>query len=435
MANEFVTKQYLYKVYDSDNNYLETWKDVVNEPTWTQELNSAGSTTNVILARTSDSLIVSTESILDDTNNAILDSDGFPLLSASMSRNSIGAGTSVNHNNRVDIFVYYGYTDTIDDNLGINILDSDDNPISGSVGAPNGVCKFSGFISEINQEYGSNENTQVQITSFGYDLSQYPVVDSSGNTTVTFSGADPSNILKSGLDRFTANGGGKTFTTYASNTIDNTSTAVTYTFKVNDYKELLDITTKLAPSNWFYWIGLGDNLVRFRARPSTANHTFYLGKHIKSLSLRSYIADVVNDVLFTGAGDPALYKRYTVTPSSFTRRGLAKLSDSRVSVSASADILSQGEIDEKKNIQYRSTIEIVDGAYDIESIQMGDMVAFRNFDNYIDSLLLQIVGLSYTPDVVTLQLNTLPPTVPKRLEELRRAVDTQENETAPSAPS
>lgn len=73
--------------------------------------------------------------------------------------------------------------------------------------------------------------------------------------------------------------------------------------------------------------------------------------------------------------------------------------------------------------------------YDIESINIGDVVGFRNFDNYVDGLTMQIVGRSYTPDAVTLQLESMPLSVNKRLEDLRRNLAVTENENAPNSPS
>lgn len=426
-------KIFIYKVYDEDNVFLGVWDDVIDEPNWSHEINTTGSAITIYLARNSDSTIQETEVLLDQEGLPILDQSGFEIVSMTESRTKVGPGSNVNHNYRVDIFAFYGEVVTIDDNFSLPIQDDTEAYIEATVGAPNGIRRFTGFISEININYGNTENTQVQLMSYGFDLDQYPVVNALGETTVAFNSYDPSDIVREGLDQFTLDGI-NTFTTYLPATVESTGTVASYTFRVNTYKELLETAIKLAPEGWYFYIGLGDNLVRFKAKPTTADHTFYLGKHIKNLNLRSYIGDVVNDVIFTGGGDPALFKRYTDTPISGTRRGLNRVSDNRVTLEDSADILSQGEIDEKKIIQYRSTVDILDKTYDIESIELGDLVAFRNFDNSVDLITMQVVGLNYTPDIITLALDTLAPTVPKRLEELRKALNAQENEAAPVEP-
>jgi PKD repeat protein len=427
-------KTYLYKVYDESNNFLGVWDDVASDPNWSEEINSAGSSQTITLARNSDSLALSSEVLLDSDNVAIVDSNGFDILTSTESRSKVGPGSNVNHNYRVDIFVFYGEVGPVLDSDGVPVLDSDGQTIDGTTGAPNGRRIFTGFISEINTKYGDDENTEVQLMSYGFDLDQYPVVNGLGETTVAFNSYDPAEIVRDGIDQFTLDGI-NTFTTYTSSTVQDTGTTVSYTFRANTYKELLDKALQLAPSNYFYYVDLGSNLIHFLPKPTSANHLFYLGKHIKALNLRSYIGDTVNDVLFTGGGDPALYRRTTRTPISGTRRGLSRLSDNRVTLDTSADILAEGELDSKENIQYRSTIEILDKTYDLESVNIGDMVGFRNFDNYVDVLLMQIVAKNYTPEVLTLQLDTLPQSVPKRLEELRKALNTQETTLVPDIPA
>jgi hypothetical protein len=68
-------------------------------------------------------------------------------------------------------------------------------------------------------------------------------------------------------------------------------------------------------------------------------------------------------------------------------------------------------------------------------INVGEVVGFRNFGNYVDDLTMQIVGLNYTPDFVQLQLETKPPTINKRLEDLRRNMIVSENQNVPTTPS
>lgn len=425
-------KLYLYKVYDTSNNFLGVWDDVVSDPSWSEELNSAGSSMSVTLARNSDSRVVDFSTMLDETGAVINDENSNPILTSTESRNKVGAGSDLDHNYRVDLYVYYGEEAAILDENSLYILDENGEQIIGTTGSPNGVRRFTGFVSEINIQYGNSETTQVQLMSYGFDLDQYPVM-SGANTTVAFNSYDPSNIVKGGMDLFIAQSS-NTFTTYTAATIDTTGTVVSYTFKSNTYLELIKKSVELAPTGWYWYVDLGTNEVVFRQKASTPHHYFYLGKHIQSLNLRSYIGDVVNDVIFTGGGDPALYNRYTEAVLPNTRRGLKRISDNRVTLDASAQILSEGEIDSNIGVQYRSTVTILDKTYDIESIKVGEVVAFRNFGNYVDSVMMQIVAFNYTPDAITLQLDTLPDNTNKRLEDLRRNLKLQENETVPAAP-
>lgn len=433
-ASAIERKTYMWKVYDEDNNYVGVLDDVITEPTWTEEINSDGSSMEIELARNSDSLVVGTEPLKDSDDLDILDSNNFQILTTTQSRNKVGPGSNIAHNYRVDLFVFYGEVSPILDSDSAPILDNNGETIDGTVGAPNGVRRFTGFISQINIRYGDTETTLVQLTSYGYDLDQY-LVKSGSNTTVAFNSFDPSDIVKDGLDAFTTQAGGDSFTTYSDQTVATTGTVVSYTFRANTYSELLQKSLELAPPNWYYYVDLGSNLVYFQEKSSTARHQFILGRHINKLDLKSYIGSVVNEVLFTGGGDPALYKLYTRTVQAGTRRSLARLSDNRVTVEDSADIIANTELDNKENVQYRSTVTILDRVYDIESIRLGDTVSFRNFDSFVDTIILQVVGKRYTPDFVELQLDTIPLDINKRIEDITRNLNTQETITVPNAPT
>ena len=429
-------KTYMYKIYDLDDNFIGIWDDVISDFNYSQEVNSAGASTYVRLARNSDSLTTTTENLLDSNDETIDDSDDRPIQTTVQSRNQIGPGSTVNHNYRVDVFVFYGELSPILDSNGAPILDSDDNPILGQSGAPNGRRLFTGFISEIESKYGDDETTLVELTSFGFDLDQY-VIEDEGLTTVPFNSYDPSDIVSEAMADFNSREGIMNVTAQS---VETTGTVVSYTFRVNTYLEVLQKAVELAPSDWFWYADLGQNLIYFRERPSTPSHLFYLGVHLENLKLRSYIGDAVNDVYFSGGeidNDPVtnLFKRYTQTPATNTRVGLSRLNDNRVILEDSAEILSEGEMDRNNRIQYRSEITILSKVYDIEDISLGDLIGFRNFDNYVDLLTMQIVKIDYTPEKVTLALDTLLPRVSKRLADLKRNMDALENVNNPTAPT
>ena len=236
--------------------------------------------------------------------------------------------------------------------------------------------------------------------------------------------ASTSSLLKS-----------QTYTTRDALSISNTGTTVSYTFRANTYKDVLEKTLELMPSNWYFRVGLGDNLVYYKERSATPQHLFYLGKHIKSLDLKGSIINSTNRVLFTGGGEPNLYIDRSEVPADRTRRTLKMMSDNRVTVLDSAEIIADGTIDGNNKPLFRTTVEILTKQYDIESISVGETVGFRNFGNYVDAITMQVVGLSYNPSSVQLQLDSNPPTVSKRLEDLRRNMTVNENSGIPDSPT
>ncbi len=428
-------KTYIYKVYDESDAFLGRWDDVVSDFEYSEEMNTAGSTISVELARNSDSTATEVSTLLDHNNSPILDSDNRSILTRSVSRNQVGPGSTINHNYRVDISVYYGRTEPLLDSNDQPILDSNNQEILTTVGSPNGSRRFTGFISDISSRYGSSETTVVTLMSFGFDLDQY-VVKSGSNTTVAYNSYDPGNIVRQGMDNFISQKTGNGALTYTTSSVALTSTTVSYTFRLNTFLELLKKAVEPAPSEWYFYVNMGENAVYFNTKPATPNRTFRLGVEVKELDLRSYIEDSVNEAYVSG-GETAgtnLLKRYVATPATGTRRRLSIVSDNRVTLAATADILGASELT-KNRIQYRSTVEILDKQYDIESIRLGDLIKFRNFGNYVDSLQMMVVGISYKPESVSLQLDTLLPKVSKRIEDIARRLRLQESEKNPSAPS
>lgn len=430
-------KSFLYKVYDEDGTFITIWKnDGISDPAFTHEINTIGSSMDIELAKTSDSLGTSTGPLQTEAGTTITTESMQTIQVVTESRNQIGPGSSIQYNNRVDIYAYYGEVTPLLTEAAEVLLTEDDELILASLGAPNGIRIFTGFISDINTRYGNTDTVQLQLTSFGWDLNQYPITNALGETTVKFLSKDPSDIAREAVDKFVADSA--TYNTYTKRTADSvstTGTVVSYTFKANTYADVLDKTLELMPSNWYYYVDLGNNTVYFRQRSVNPKHLFYLGKHIKALDLRGSTLAVKNRVLFTGGGDPALFKERVQAPAPRTRRALEIYSDSRVTIPTSAEIISDGIIDERNKIQYRTTVEIMTKVYDIESIKVGDEVGFRNFGNFVDSLTMQVVGLSYTPDVVQLQLDSKSPTINSRLEDIYRNLKVTENQAVPDAPS
>lgn len=411
-------KTYLYKVYDHDGSFLGQWNDVVSDFGYSQQINSAGSSIDVTLARNSDSLSVSYDSISDDSFDPIETDDDNEIAAETTTQNSIGPGTNVDLN--LDVKIYEFTKDDID---------------------LSGTLVFSGYISQYISQYGSQEQTKVSLFSYGADMDNWVLEDEDGNTRFEYLTQDPSDILRDVLDRFGAVGG---LNGYDGTTIEDTSTTVSYTFNVNTAFEVLQKCLTLAPTDWFYYVDLATSKVNFHPRPTTPTHYFYLGKHILSLNLQKSIETMQNLVYFTGGqvstdmdGNPInLFKKYEDDTSITNfRRGLDRLSDNRVILEDSADIIVDSEISRGSQPRYTSSIVLSNSVYDIRSIKLGDLIGFRNFNNFVDSVTMQVVQIAYTPDSVSLQLDTLLPSVPKRLDDIKRNLAQSDVADNPDAPS
>lgn len=428
-------KRYLYKVYDILGNFLGVWNDVISDLAFNQQINSYSTNVDVELARNSDSVAQTLPDIATESGTDIETEDASDITVPVSTANQIGPGTNVDENLKVHIYVFYGSEDLLETE-SLAVIDTEDGQdLSVDVGAPNGRIMFRGYISQYVSRYGSSETTQVSLVSDGDELNNYMIEDGDGNTTIDYDSQDPSDILKDIIDKMTAEG---SIVTYGADTIDDTGTTVTYDFNTVKSIDGVKKVTELSPTDWFGYMDMGTDEVFLKQRPSVVDHTFILGKHIGDFSLHKSIENMVNIVYFVGGQVDGvnLFKKYVNGTSVATYgRKLEVLSDNRVTDEDSADLLANNELSRNGSPQYQTSLDIIDKVYDIESIQLGQLVGFRNFGNYIDDLQLQIVGITYTPDKVTLQLDTLLPKVNKRVEDLKRNLDAVNAVANPVAPS
>jgi hypothetical protein len=261
----------------------------------------------------------------------------------------------------------------------------------------------------------------------------FTIWQAGGATTVTFNSTDPSQILRSALD-FARTRGARA--NYTAATIPMSGTVVSYTFKANTIDEVFAKVLELQPSDWFGYYDPGDNLVYCLPRPTVPSHYFTRGKDIVTMTITRTIKKMVNDVYFTGGGTPtALFVR-TTDNASITqwRRAIDKKSDQRVTDETTATLLSQSDIDQLKNPIHAGSAVIVPVDYAVEDVVLGELDGFMNCGTYIDGLQLQVVSRTYHPDTVDVALSLLLPPVSKRIEDIKRNLNTVEQENLPSSP-
>lgn len=269
--------------------------------------------------------------------------------------------------------------------------------------------------------YISNDSTGWSTP--GLDMS-FNVLSSSGAVGNAFVDQDPSQIIRTLLDTFTALGGR---TTYDEDSIQDTGVIVSYTFKFNTIYEAIQKAVELAPANWGWHVDPGTNLLHFYDKGRTADHIMELGIHIHDLELERTIEGIKNTIYFSG-GDSGSGENILVTETNEASRRkygnwLDRPSDNRVTTEETARIMAQSHVNQNSPPRFRTQLTIPSEVYNIESFEIGQMIGFANFNNFIDSLLLQIVGKDYNPDSITLMLDTLRPTADKRVDELKRDLE------------
>ena len=262
----------------------------------------------------------------------------------------------------------------------------------------------------------------------------FEVVTASDTVGKQFNSTDPSNMVRSLIDDFQALGGN---TSYDTGSITSSGTTVSYSFKTDTYLDGLQKAIELAPSRWWWYVDPASNIIYMQPLSSEPDHVIILGKHLDDLSIEYSLENMANRVYFsggdTGAGENLTYSTENTYSVSQFGGWLEVLSDNRVTLADTAEILSTSILNEKSKPRFMTTISIPSSVYDTSSFRIGQIIGFSNFNSLIDSLKLQIFGISYTPNIVSLTLEILPPSVSKRVEDIKRNLLKQETENNPDA--
>lgn len=268
-----------------------------------------------------------------------------------------------------------------------------------------------------------------------YDM-YFKTYYTAGATSSPFTSQDPTAIVRTIIDSYVNRGG---TINYASGTTILTGLSVSYTFKINTVLEGIRKALELSPYDWYWYVDVATSILYFKETSTTADHTMILGQHIQDLEIQQTIENVKNAVYLSGGdvGGGVNLFLYLADAASLAanRVGLARISDNRVTLTATATAIAQNFLDENSDPVYESTLEVNADAYDITLFKPGQTIGFSGFANFIDNLILQIVSINYTPDKVTLGLGVLPKKSTVDVEELKRAVKDLETVDNPSIPS
>lgn len=344
---------------------------------------------------------------------------------------------------------YGGGSGVVNRNTPVPYLDvTFDSPITLPIGTYHFVFSTDSYKTGGNPTYPLNLATTASAYGGGsiwYSTNDTGLVNDTGNdiafilyeagadTTVPFLSKDPSQILRSIVDFAQSRGAA---INYTADSIQVTETLVSYTFQTNTIKEAIEKVLELCPANWYYFYDFGTDTIYLREQSSTPDRWLRKGQSVVTGKIVKTIEKVINDVLFSGGGNPALFKRTRETPQAGTRRGLAKKSDNRVTSSSTATILSQSDIDQLRNALYAGEVTITeDGTFYLEDVEVGEMLGFIGFGTLVDGIVVQSVSKEYNPDKMPLSLTYNVPRVNKRVEDIKRNLEVLENVNNPAEPS
>ena len=432
-------KDYEYRVYDKDNNFIAVWQDVQTQFSYDHSINQNAGELNVTIPRSPNNRSVGYDALQDNLGGVITDNNNTPILVSTETANAVGEGTDVDLNYNVEVIVFYGGYEPLLDEFSDPILDNMGEQILVSFGAPNGKTVYTGYIAEYNLRYGDSVGVDIVVVPHATEMSHY-VYKNGLETTINYgSTTDPVLMARNAMDRYISDGG---VVRYTSTSMPLSGEEAPYQFVLQTTREVVDKSVDLLPSGFYQYVDPADNIQYLLEKTINPSHTFYYEHHITSLELRKSITQLVNEVYFVGGNisppdttEVNLYKYTTDTTSiSNYRPGLVRTADSRVTVDLSATILNQNKINEYKDPRYRTSVTISDGVYDIETIKLGQMVAFKNFGSFVDTLKLQIVTLRRRKHSVTLDLDMYIPGEAKRLEDIKKSLLSSDVGNIPDAP-
>lgn len=325
---------------------------------------------------------------------------------------NFGEGSLIDYFNKVELWV----------------VDPDNTPTGGLI--------YSGFI----YAYGTTVQGTVErvtVNCYGYaaqlgvdylrntTAGNYITLKTAATQTLTYGGTSAvagaiETIVKAIIDRYNAESG--TAVTYMASSVETTGQTLTYTFDRKTVLDALNICLAAAPVGWWYYIG-ADNVLQFRAKPTTAKHTLILGKDFVNLTVLKNSDSVANFVLFDSSGSAGMLRHYSDS-ASIAKYGyrFKYLSDSRVTDTTTADNIGNSNLSTLKNPKIRITVTILDNnissptrptqtGYDIEKFQIGDTVQFRGFNSIAAQSFfndnMQIVAYTYNGTSIDLELEQL----------------------------
>lgn len=255
-------------------------------------------------------------------------------------------------------------------------------------------------------------------------------------TTTTYTSDDPVTEMAHGiLLDYNSRGGYITERDFEA-----TGLSLTYTFVVATILDALKKVLELCPTGYYSYIDLGTAEIDIKQISDTADFTVVRGRHITELNLALSIEQVKNYLLLSGGPTAGvnLYRDYTDNESS-SNYGIrtATKSDNRITLAATADAVGDSFIEENANEVQETTLLVKDDYVDITQFVPGVTIGFKNFGNFIDDMVLQVVRRepNFSDGIATLTLGRLPVRMNDEVQRLNRELLNEQTLANPSAPS
>lgn len=289
-------------------------------------------------------------------------------------------------------------------------------------------------------------STEVDTPSAGNDM-YFVIYQQGGGLSGTYASKSTGYIMRDIMLNYQSNGGSaqipNLYIPAGTAGFPLTYDSVTYTFKIQTILQSIQKVLDLAPAGYYWYIDPATLMMTFQIAATYPEIIVRKTADIKQLEVVSTKEKLINNVYFVGGDDGTatntdifVNKNNVLTGD---RLGSILLTDNRVTSTTggltTARLIAQNYLDNNNVEKYETKLFVPANVTDVNLFHIGQMVGFNGFGNFVDSLLLQIVNLAYSPDGVELTLGSVPPKTSTALNKLSNSLQITQTAKAPITPS
>jgi hypothetical protein len=228
--------------------------------------------------------------------------------------------------------------------------------------------------------------------------------------------------------------------------VADTGTAITYTYNAKYFLDAINDTIAQAPAGWYHYTG-PDNVFKFKQRNSTADHTFVVGRHLRSVDIDKSMSEVVNNVIFSnGENSQAdILKLYTDATSEDAYDDRWEiLTDERVEYEDTADKMGGRYLASNKDMVGTISLTVYDNngtapdgmdGYDIDNIDPGNTCEIVGFNQVTQKSLSGVFLIVSVHDYQThadIELERISMSVERQTAENEQGIESSYDNSRPA---
>lgn len=314
-----------------------------------------------------------------------------------------------------------------------------------------GTLLYSGFIATIDTEVEGRQE-KVILTCRGH-ASRFAFIPLKDGTTTTLktdtaaglvtagsaSAADLNVIMEAIVDRYNAEAV-YPVVNYTASSIEAIATPLTYIFNSKTILAAIEKSMEIAAAGTYWRVG-ADNVFYLATKNPGPDITLNFATQVSTMRQSQTIDGLTNRLLVAYNGSPPATVKLTSDTDSSDAYGdwWQFKTDGRYTVAGNVTSMSNAIIASKKNPQRTVILEVPDSAgsrtkgYDIETIEPGQTLKLVNLPDAASQTfpsLFQIVAVTYTPTMATLELETPLIDLAReaaKMERLDQAAETDNN--------